>query len=296
LRRISPCRSESKDQDRAGVIIDGGIFMAVVCDGTTQSMCSAEAAELIASDPGAVWDGRLPALIDELRQKREALIAESTTSEPDLSTFLSRAFARIMEDARQRSYQTTFVAARMLTLPDSNHVLLEAKGCGDSAVLVFDSGGTLLHTNLPIIDGASGFGHLSPLTDVIPDHFGADVALFREEVDRTSQIVLCSDGFYDSFPSPSDLFHWLNEHSATLEGDGAAVILDELHDCLDRRVGDDDISFIWLRPCAEPDLEPEPRAGDLRSSSRTRFSAAFARLLRIIFELGALPGAGGIVG
>jgi len=64
--------------------------------------------------------------------------------------------------------------------------------------------------------------------------------------------VLASDGFYTCFPDPSSLWAWLCENETALaDPEHQSALLQELHDQLNAKCGDDDISFIWVRPLDE---------------------------------------------
>lgn len=246
---VSPCQAEQKNQDRANVIIDGDVLIAAVCDGVTQSMHGGDAAEIVCSHADSLWDpaGGLASVVEKLRACRAALSTGVDDGGTD-DSFLSRAFAVMRAEARLTSYQTTLVTARVTRRKD--HVIeVESITCGDSALFVFDFAGRLLHSNRDL-DGVDwGFGHLSNRTSVLPDHFGSERVVVWNDVPPTAHIVLCSDGFYDVFDAPSSLFRWLLLYSANLIG-GDDRDFNELHRRLDVRLGDDDMSLIWLRPRA----------------------------------------------
>jgi serine/threonine protein phosphatase PrpC len=111
-----------------------------------------------------------------------------------------------------------------------------------------------------IAPAEDGFNNKGAATMVLPDHYycgGFD--LFRDRFPLRTNFILCSDGFYSSFSSWEQLWSWLQSNASGLaddkERDG---ILERLHHQLHARVGDDDISFIWVRP-----REPESAATDL---------------------------------
>lgn len=67
---------------------------------------------------------------------------------------------------------------------------------------------------------------------------------FRQLTDRWD-----CDGFYGAFSNWPDLYEWLREHAAALNSTGVReAILEQLHKRLNAKKGDDDISFIWVRP------------------------------------------------
>lgn len=262
LRFVSSCVAESKDQDRAELVRDGDGWIAVLCDGTSQSMRSAEAAAIVTADPLALWSERgIAGVTARLREERTLLIDGAKGEEPDPTSFLSRAFSQILRDARERAFQTTLVTVRV-TPAESGRLLVEAKCIGDSALLIFDRERRFVRSNLAIADAQSGFGHASPITEVLPDHFRSDELTLRQEVDAGAHIVLCSDGFYDAFATPGELLEWLLEHVDELRDERGQALVDALHQRLEARAGDDDLSFIWLSPSARaaPELEAPPAA------------------------------------
>ncbi len=290
---LSPCVTEVKNQDQARLVRHGNGWIGVLCDGTTQSMHSADAAEIATRDPVALWtEGGFSDVVVSLYRRRESLIAEAKDEEPDPASFLQSAMAKFMRDARERSFQTTLVTARVMPADDGRFVV-EAKTVGDSALLIFDGGGQLLRSNFPIADRDSGFGHLSSITQVLPDHFTTDEITLREEVDSGTHVVLCSDGFYEAFHTPGELVDWLLEHEGDFRTERGMPVIAELHERLDTRTGDDDVSFIWLCARAAPEeetvepalIETASPAPSARAESRLyRILAALLRRLRALFS------------
>jgi serine/threonine protein phosphatase PrpC len=270
FKGFSPCGTDEKNQDRFAVSGTGSVSFAAVCDGATQSVCSADAAEILCSNPAELWEkGGLSGRIDLLRTRRAELMASEHSVPVDETSFLSRTMAEIVRDKQQHAFQTTLVAVRITPSAESG-MILEAKTCGDSALLVFDRRGRLVCSNLQIKSESSPFGHFSPLTELLPDHFRDEEPNLTAVIDKDAHIVLCSDGFYDAFPNPSALFRWL-----LLNGPDPAPALNDVHAQLDRNRGDDDISFVWLCPCSEP-----PRAVPTDVSLLRRMLVALAVLLR----------------
>ncbi len=272
-----PCRSAcaEKDQDRVEVKETVSAWFAAVCDGATQSMHSAEAAEVISSNPAELWnDSVLSERVNLLLRRREELMASEFSEPVDETSFLSRALADIVRDKRRQAFQTTLVTVRVTPLIE-DRVLLEAKTCGDCALLVFDRRGHLIVSSLTLEDESSPFGHASPITEVLPDHFRGEEPSCTAEIDADAHIILCSDGFYDAFPNPSALLRWLLLNDTDRE-----CALDRLHTQLDHERGDDDISFVWLWPCPidSPATKPLPAPADIASPRRRL--AALADLLR----------------
>lgn len=252
FRGFSPCKKEEKNQDRACRVRQEDWWIGVVCDGTTQSMYSDQAAEIATCDPFALWtENGVSDIAVALNLRRAQLIASAKEEEPEPASFFRSAMIQFVRDARERSFQTTLVTARVTPI-ESGRFLVEAKAVGDSALLIFDGEGHLLGSNLPNTDGDSGFGHLSSITQVLPDHFTTDELVLRREVDSGTHVVLCSDGFYDAFGTPGELFDWLVVHEDDFRSQRDGPI-EELHERLDRRIGDDDVSFLWLCAQAEPE-------------------------------------------
>lgn len=274
FKRISQCRTDEKHQDRVEEEGDPSAWFATLCDGATQSMCSAEAAEIISANPAELWvEGVLSERVQFLRKRREELMASESSEPVDETSFLSRAFAQIVRDKQRHAFQTTLVSVRITPLI-SGRVFLEAKTCGDSALLVFDHRGRLVLSRPVLGDESSPFGHISPLTELLPDHFQGEAPSCSEEIDNDAHVILCSDGFYDAFPNPGALFRWLLQNGA--DPDQA---LDELHALLDRHRGDDDISYVWFCPLAIETPAPEPPRGPPDAGWPRRILGALAVLL-----------------
>jgi len=97
------------------------------------------------------------------------------------------------------------------------------------------------------------------ITAVLPDHFytGGWVH-FQERFPRDAHFVLSTDGFYNCFRQPADLWSWLNKHREDLSQSAKqGMILERLHIDLRQRRGDDDISFVWVYPKQANKSSPE---------------------------------------
>jgi serine/threonine protein phosphatase PrpC len=281
--------AETKDQDRVALVPHGDGWVAALCDGTAQSMHSAAAATIATADPVSLWSEHgVSDVVAQLRERRATLIADAAEEEPDPTSFLKRAFAQILRDARQSAFQTTFVTVRV-TSPSEHRILVEAKTVGDSAILVFDGEGRLQLSNLPIQDSESGFGHTSPITEVLPDHFRSDDVTLSEELDPDVHIVLCSDGFYDAFATPRELFQWLITHKDDFNSEQGQKLVDALHERLDAGTGDDDLSFIWLCPRTAPESEVAPAAVVKPASPVTWIHCAFQAFRRWLSRIFGRP-------
>ncbi len=104
-------------------------------------------------------------------------------------------------------------------------------------------------------DSKEQFGRGGPTTAVLPDHFEHGYCDYTEDrFPRQTHLVLCSDGFYSSFTDARQMWHWLLENHTVLQDDNEqkGSLLEALHQKLDRIIGDDDISFVWVSPKDEP--------------------------------------------
>ena len=87
-------------------------------------------------------------------------------------------------------------------------------------------------------------------TNVLPDHYYTGQWEYEEEKFPTdTSFLLCSDGFYRRFPKSDQMWRWLrtNQKKLSLEKQKEELMFD-LHDQLNQKSGDDDISFIWITP------------------------------------------------
>jgi serine/threonine protein phosphatase PrpC len=228
---------------------------AGVCDGTTTSPYSAEAAEYVSDHVHALFqeDG-LRRVAEGLQAKRAALLERPLKMDEGQPTLLRSMFEEIVRQKYQDSYQTTLVAV-CLKRDETNSagmIYVKAVGCGDSALFIFRENGELRYNNVNLDDELDAFKHGSPFTAVLPDCYDAttkNVLFDFEEFPEDVHLLLCGDGFYDGFTNFREMREWLNEHREELKnpGRGKKCLL-ELHDNLSKKKGDDDISFIWLRP------------------------------------------------
>lgn len=87
------------------------------------------------------------------------------------------------------------------------------------------------------------------ITPVLPDHVAAGRWAYADEsFPADTHFVLASDGFYRGFVDETEMWIWLKQHEAVLQT--SAEPLNELHNRLKSRLGDDDISLVWVRPTA----------------------------------------------
>jgi len=101
----------------------------------------------------------------------------------------------------------------------------------------------------------NSFGNHGSATMVLPDHFYCGYYdSYQDTFPTGSEFILCSDGFYGCFPDWHQLWTWLAENAHKLNHkEKRKAILRELHTQLHNKNGDDDISFVWVRP-----RTPEP--------------------------------------
>ena len=228
---------------------------AIVCDGTTTSPYSADAAKLVADQVTELFQpGGLHRVVDSLKAKRAELLAKPLQIQEDHSASIRALWEEVIRKKYQSSFQTTFVAVcckRDRDLPEGE-IAIKALGCGDSAIFVFRENGELVNNNLGLQDEVDPFKHLSPFTAVLPDSYKDEIShvlfeftTFPEDV----HILICSDGFYDGFTNFKEICDWLRLRETDLEdATRQEQHLLELHTGLNQKKGDDDISFIWLRP------------------------------------------------
>ena len=113
----------------------------------------------------------------------------------------------------------------------------------------------------PLLDEPSFEGRGSA-TAVLPDHFyTAGWAFWEERFGRDAHFVLASDGFYGCFSRPSELWRWLREHEEHLQDPSRRdEVIGRLHEQLNARQGDDDISFVWIRPAVAEAPAEDPQS------------------------------------
>lgn len=87
-------------------------------------------------------------------------------------------------------------------------------------------------------------------TAVLPDHFYTGQWEYIEErFDIDTNFLLCSDGFYHAFSNTKEMQEWLMSNELNLTNHQTKkLLLNRLHHKLNKKSGDDDISFIWIRP------------------------------------------------
>jgi hypothetical protein len=115
------------------------------------------------------------------------------------------------------------------------------------------------HTRARPVD----FQQHTTMTQVIPDHFYTGAwSYMQDRFALDTHFVLASDGFYECFEDPADLWSWLVRHSEDLQDPSERQeLLGALHHTLQEGHSDDDISFVWVFP-RQSDKHPlQARAG-----------------------------------
>ncbi|MBM4030175.1 MAG: protein phosphatase 2C domain-containing protein [Planctomycetes bacterium] len=94
------------------------------------------------------------------------------------------------------------------------------------------------------------FSERGSTTAVLPDSCCAGGWVsFQDRFPADSHFVLASDGFYGAFDGPAELLAWLRQNEARLiDAEERDKALHDLHVRLQAKSGDDDISFVWVRP------------------------------------------------
>ncbi len=289
---------EKKNQDRARTMEvtdddNAKCQLAIVCDGTTTSPYSAAAATAVADQlPSLFQEDGLLRTTRILQELRLALLEKPLQLEEGQSAMLRSMFEEIVKQKYQNSYQTTLVAVclKHAETDPAQTVRIKALGCGDSALFIFRENGELLYNNINLADALDGFKHSSPLTAVLPDSYDEETknVLFDfQAYPADVHILLASDGLYDGFTNFKEVADWLHEHYSELKSSGRdAGCLSDLHARLARTKGDDDISFIWLRPPERANDDPAAETEDEKIAEREGVAdgkqSFLAKLLAVI--------------
>jgi serine/threonine protein phosphatase PrpC len=262
--------------------------IACVCDGTSTSPYAAEAAEYVSSQitrlfktPDASPRAACADIREELLQLRASAAERPINTPNGLPEAMRAMLIATATERRRHSHQTTVIAAH-LTI-EEGQLAVEFLQCGDSQLLVYGPGGAALwlsgsgsrggvpEPDKPDASGSSEHGlrlrARSAVTDVLPDSPNEAIRYSRLRFARYDSILLGSDGLFNAFDDTGQLHAWLREHERLLPGAGGipspehAADLDEclrmLHERLSTRCGDDDITFVWIRPIGSPTEQAE---------------------------------------
>jgi serine/threonine protein phosphatase PrpC len=250
-----------KAQDRALVLMaeDGRVskrLMAIVCDGVTQSPSSEEAAGYVSSSLIQLHQEGLREIARGLIVRREALMKSPIKLENETQSILKTMMEEIVMEKRARSFQTTFMSIAVERNEEQPcEIQVSVLGCGDSCLFVFTDDGELLYNTLRVANEDDAWSHLSGITDALPDSWDESesrILTLTQSFNEDVHLLLCSDGFYDAFATFKEIFIWLTQNLAELRcRNRESQSMAALHQTLSRKKGDDDISFIWLRPAAK---------------------------------------------
>jgi serine/threonine protein phosphatase PrpC len=236
---------ELKNQDRLHTETVENTLYAIVCDGVSSSSYSEQGAQFAAENVMKLFqDGGIKLVVDKLENMRTELYNKPVLFSRGTTDATKKIIEEVMQEKRKSAFQTTFIAVKA---EESKQV--SAVGCGDSAMFIFEPTGKLLHTNIDVKNDL--IHHTMSSTMVIPDCFVSEAeSLFRYETNlaNDAEILLCSDGFYECFDSVHEIVQWLKNNQSTLAADDNQPLMETLHDKLNSKKGDDDISFIWLLP------------------------------------------------
>lgn len=246
LQLMSPAEEDGVVKDQDACAADAAEFFACVADGVSSSPYGGEAARLGVdyARRALLGDFSSDSVYRVFKEFSDSLVELRTGASVMEFTFPaahSDAMRRYMEDIfREKlhtSYQTTLAAVRLMRRHRDGAWVAFVVWCGDSAVLAFDADGNLRETFPRALTIPSG----GRSTQVIPDHFDAlqgDGLI----IESPRHLVLATDGFYNAFEGPRQLWEWLVRH----EGEISTQAVQTLHACLRRRRGDDDITAIWM--------------------------------------------------
>jgi serine/threonine protein phosphatase PrpC len=300
---VSPGKDEEEEKNQDRLLLmettdskNTKCQLAIVCDGVTSSPNGAAAAEYISDQVHALFqEGGLERTVEALKEMRLALLEKPLKMENGQSALLRSMFEEIVRQKYQHSYQSTF-AAVCLKRDETNSpgmISIKALGCGDAALFIFRENGELHYNNVNLDNELDRFRHSSPFTAVLPDCYDRETnnVLFDfKEYPEDVHLLLCSDGLYDGFTNFKEIRDWLHEHRAELMDSALAEkCLSELHNRLNQKKGDDDISFIWLHPNGmqpatqqevEESEEENRHAEDSKSGRQGFFAGLFAAVSR----------------
>jgi hypothetical protein len=111
---------------------------------------------------------------------------------------------------------------------------------------------------------ADGIEHRGSVTTVLPDHFySGHYDYVEDRFPCGTHFVLCSDGFYSTFATASELWTWLQENREALaDPSEREKRLCDLHKRLHAKGTDDDMSCVWMYPSPVAACAIESVAGE----------------------------------
>lgn len=238
-------KDQIKDQDRADFYEKGQEITAVVCDGVTTSTNPAEAAQYVVESAEQIFDHAdgLKKIVSQLMARRHELAGrpvDLSSAPPSMHKMLEE----IAREKRQKSHQTTLIAMRWSR--DKEGLKWRWIGCGDSAAFIFSSHGKLRWNSLGLNNEQTPLPH-GTATLVLPDSYRETQFTVEEgkSYPYDSCVLLCSDGFYDTFDTFAELFGWVRGNYAALaDPEQKNVLMAALHEKLGSKKGDDDISIV----------------------------------------------------
>jgi serine/threonine protein phosphatase PrpC/cob(I)alamin adenosyltransferase len=238
-------KDQIKDQDRADFYEKGKEITAVVCDGVTTSTNQAEAAQYVVESAWQIFDHAdgLKKIVSQLMARRKEL-AERPIDLSSVSPSMRKMLEEIAREKRQKSHQTTLIAVRWSRAEEG--LKWRWISCGDSAAFIFSPHGKLRWNSLGLNNEQSPLPH-GAATLVLPDSYQETQFTVEEGKSYPSDscVLLCSDGFYDTFDTFAELFEWVRENYAALTNpEQKNVLMAALHEKLGSKKGDDDISIV----------------------------------------------------
>jgi len=159
---------------------------------------------------------------------------------------LDKCASRTLSDRSRESHIVAVQYGGRLVVP----IYLAGKTIriGSSNYVSFPYSRTIRTAKNPV--QVTDFHHRGAATAVLPDHFfSGGWTHLQDRFPLDAEFILCSDGFYDSFKDPSELWSWLKEHQEDIHTPSKrGGLIDGLHDRLRQQSSDDDISYVWVYP------------------------------------------------
>ncbi len=266
----SPAEVEGEDKDQDRIHWDGNQLFACVCDGLTSSPFSDQAALYLSEHIAPALLGSTEELSrssilaarDHLIKLRQECLMRPVQLSAETPLVLSELLSEATHVHRKLSYQSTVAALRISYDEAVDQCIARALWCGDTGIYAFTSNGEIAWTNLALQE--SGLTAHSSKTFCFPDdaerteviYFvlnkqGAEIQDERRP-NMETEFLLASDGFYMAFDNIRNVWKWLHSNLNILGNKPPRLeqvsLMQELHQKLRRTVGDDDISFVFVRP------------------------------------------------